>query len=307
MKKILITGGMGFIGTNLTNKLLSLGYRVISIDNFFSSKRKIINHNNFTFIEHDIINKIPTIDCDFIFHLACPASPKQYLKDTIYTLDVNYLGTKNVLDFAKNKKIPILFSSTSEIYGDPLIPVQHEKYFGNVYPPSERSSYDEGKRVAETLVYNYHIKYDMPVQITRHFNTYGPYMDSEDGRVISNFIIQGLTNKKMTIYGDGSQTRSFCYIDDCINALIKFLENYKTYHGPINIGNTNEMKIIEIADFISDTLEIDKNYIFKELPKNDPKIRKPDISKINKIFNWKPKIDLKEGIVNTINYFRETI
>ena len=302
--KILITGGNGFIGSNLTKLLLESNHQVIVIDNFYSSKENNFQDNKFTFINHDIINEMPNIDCDLIFHLACPASPKVYLKDTLYTLDVNYIGTKNVLDFAKIKSIPVVFSSTSEIYGDPHISPQDEQYTGNVYPPSLRSSYDEGKRVAETLMYNYHINHRVPIQIVRLFNTYGPKMDPDDGRVVSNFIMQGLNKEPMSIYGDGSQTRSLCYIDDITSALYKLIIQWPAYEAPINLGNNHEMKIIDIANFISESLNIEKNYIYKELPEHDPKTRKPDNNKARKLLKWEPKISLKDGIEKTIEYFK---
>lgn len=305
--KILITGGNGFIGTNLTKLLLQLNHEIVVIDNYYSSVIKNIENKNCTFIEHDIINKIPNVDCEFIFHLACPASPAIYLKDTLYTLDVNYIGTKNVLDFAKSKNIPVIFSSTSEIYGDPKISPQHEDYWGNVYPPSLRSSYDEGKRVAETLMYNYHNNYNIPIQIVRLFNTYGPNMDPNDGRVVSNFITQGLKKEPMTIYGDGTQTRSLCYVDDITFALNKLMNKWPSYTGPINLGNNNEMKIIDIADYICESLKIDKNYIYKDLPENDPKIRQPDIKKANNILGWSPEVELEVGIEKTIQYFKKIV
>jgi UDP-glucuronate decarboxylase len=305
MKKILITGGNGFIGSNLTKLLLKSGHHVTVIDNFYSSKENYVQYPNLSFINHDIVNRIPDIKCDLIFHLACPASPKVYLRDTLYTLDVNYLGTKNILDFAKHESTPIVFSSTSEIYGDPEISPQNEKYTGNVYPPSLRSSYDEGKRVAETLMYNYHINHRVPIQIVRLFNTYGPKMDPEDGRVVSNFIMQGINKEPMSIYGNGSQTRSLCYIDDITSALYKLIIKWPTYEAPINLGNDKEMKIIDIADFISESLNIEKNYIYKELPEHDPKTRKPDNSKAKELLDWEPKFSLKTGIEKTIEYFKE--
>lgn len=305
--KILITGGNGFIGYNLTKLLLHHNHQIIVVDNYYSSRTRDIIHKNFTFIEHDIINKIPNVDCQLIFHLACPASPAIYLKDTIYTLDVNYIGTKNVLDFAKSKSIPVIFSSTSEIYGDPKISPQSENYTGNVYPPSLRSSYDEGKRVAETLMYNYHSNYNIPIQIVRLFNTYGPNMDPNDGRVVSNFITQGLKNEPITIYGDGTQTRSLCYIDDITSALIKLMNKWPSYNGPINLGNSDEMKIIDIADFICNSLKINKNYIYKDLPEHDPKIRQPDNKKAKKILAWSPKVELEVGIKKTIQYFKKIV
>lgn len=305
--KILITGGNGFIGSNLAELLLNLNHEIVVIDNFYSSKINNIKHPNLSFIEHDIIDRIPNLECELIFHLACPASPPVYLKDTLYTLDVNYIGTKNVLDFAKSKCIPVIFSSTSEIYGDPKISPQNEDYSGNVYPPSLRSSYDEGKRVAETLMYNYHTNHQIPIQIVRLFNTYGPNMDPDDGRVVSNFITQGLKKQPMSIYGDGSQTRSLCYVDDITSGLNKLMTKWPAYKGPINLGNDNEMKIIDIADFISESLNIDKNYIYKDLPEHDPKIRKPDNRKAKEILDWSPKVELKDGIEKTIQYFKKIV
>lgn len=309
---ILITGGAGFIGTNLIKKLLAKRKKIICLDNFYSSDKKNVQeflaNKNFKLVEHDVIKKIPKQFDEFeikeIYHLACPASPRHYQKDPLFTLDTCYLGTCNILDFAlRNGKIPVLFTSTSEIYGDSLEHPQVEEYRGNVNPHGIRSCYDEGKRVAESLCMNYFRKYNLPVKIVRVFNTYGPKMDPEDGRVVSNFIVQALRGKSLTIYGDGKQTRSFQYIDDLISGLVSFMELKENFPGPINLGNPDEFSIIDLAQKLNEIFLKKLKFEYKDLPEDDPAMRCPDISLARKKLNFSPKTDLATGLKRTIEYF----
>lgn len=308
MKTILIAGGCGFIGSNLCNYLLNKNNKIICVDNLFSGKmeniKSCIDNDNFTFINHNIIEPIH-IDSEVneIYHLACPASPPVYQKDPIYTLKTNFIGTMNLLELARIKSSKILLASTSEIYGEPEISPQPETYRGNVNTIGIRSCYDEGKRIAETLFMDYNKKYKVNTRIVRIFNTYGPNMNPNDGRVISNFINQCINSKDITIFGDGSQTRSFCYIDDMVDGLIKLMNSDQT--GPINIGNPNEMTIKETALLIKEKTNSVSKIIFKELPSDDPLKRKPDITKAKKYLDWEPKIDINEGLEKTITYYRE--
>ena len=307
MKTILITGGAGFIGSNLCEKLLNnKNNKVICLDNLFTGNIKniqhLMNNKNFEFINHDIIEPLEINgDIDEIYNLACPASPPKYQIDPIYTLKVNFLGVFNLLELAKNKKAKFLQSSTSEVYGEPTISPQNEEYRGNVNTVGIRSCYDEGKRIAETLIIEYHHKYKIDVRIVRIFNTYGPKMDKNDGRVVSNFINQALNNEDITLYGNGGQTRSFCYIDDNIDGLIKLMNS--DYILPINIGNPHEITVKELADIILKITKSKSKIVYKDLPSDDPTNRKPDITKANNILKWEPKYDLETGIIKTIEYF----
>jgi UDP-glucuronate decarboxylase len=306
MKTILITGGAGFIGSNLCEKLLNDNNKIICVDNLFTGNLKNIKHliqkSNFEFILHDIIIPLK-INCeiDEIYNLACPASPEKYQIDPINTLKVNFLGVLNLLELAKNKKAKFLQSSTSEIYGEPEITPQHEEYRGNVNTVGIRSCYDEGKRVAETLITEYRNKYNVDVRIVRIFNTYGPKMDKKDGRVVTNFINQALNNQNITLYGNGDQTRSFCYIDDQIDGLIKLMNS--NYVLPINIGNPHEITVKELAQIILKLTNSESKIVYKDLPSDDPTNRKPDITKAKNILNWEPKYDLEKGLIKTIEYF----
>ena len=306
MKTILITGGAGFIGSNLCEKLLNDNHKIICLDNLLTGNmkniEKLLTHSNFKFINHDIIYPLE-IDDDIneIYNFACPASPPKYQKDPINTLKVNFLGVLNLLELARVKKAKFLQSSTSEIYGEPEISPQHENYRGNVNTVGIRSCYDEGKRVAETLVMDYHNQYNVDTRIVRIFNSYGPKMDKNDGRVVTNFINQALNNQDITLYGNGEQTRSFCYIDDQIDGLIKLMNSNYIY--PMNIGNPHELTVKELATIILNLTKSDSKIVYKDLPLDDPTNRKPDITKAKNILHWHPNYDLEKGIIKTIEYF----
>jgi len=308
MKKkiIIVTGGTGFIGSHLCEKLLlNNENHVLCVDNNFCGKIENIKHllsnPNFEFIRHDVTQKL-YIEADEIYHLACPASPKDYQYNSIKTLKTNFIGTLNMLGLAKRNKAKILFTSTSEVYGDPLVSPQNEEYWGNVNPIGIRSCYDEGKRVAESLMIEYHRIHNVDIRIVRIFNTFGPRLNENDGRVISNFIVQALNNKDITIYGDGMQTRSFCYVSDIVDGLIKIMD-MNQFIGPINLGNPDEKTILETAEFILNMTNSSSKIVFLPLPQDDPKKRKPDITKVKKYINWEPKTSFKDGIEKTIQYF----
>ena len=308
MKKILITGCCGFIGQNLVKALGEKNY-IIGIDNFYSSNREVLeklnNIKNFRFIEDDIINmKSINEKIDIIFNLACPASPPKYQANPIFTMDTNYIGTKNILELARENNAIVVQSSTSEIYGDPLINPQIESYFGNVNTTGIRSCYDEGKRIAETLCYEYRMLYGLKTRIVRIFNTYGPGMDPHDGRVISNFMINTIKNKELQIYGDGSQTRSFCFINDMIEALIKTMNS--DFDFPINLGNNNEISLNKLADLFQKKFN-SKKIIFLKANQDDPKVRKPNIERAKTLLDWKPETSLDDGLDITYNYFKSIL
>jgi UDP-glucuronate decarboxylase len=307
--KILITGGTGFIGNHLCRRLLQEGHYIICLDNNFTGSMEniqdLIKHPKFEFIRHDITEAI-LLEVDQIYHLACPASPKAYQYNAIKTIKTNILGTMNALGIAKRTKARILLTSTSEVYGDPKISPQVEEYWGNVNPIGIRSCYDEGKRVAETLMMEYYRNNNVDIRIARIFNTYGPNMDKNDGRVVSNFINQCLENKDITIYGDGSQTRSFCYVDDTVNGLIKLMNQNNTI-GPINIGNPYELTIKELADILLEKIKTKSKIIYKDLPSDDPMKRQPCIKKAKKYLDWIPNVKLNEGLDITIQYFSSFI
>lgn len=306
---ILIAGGAGFIGSNLISRLLNEGNKVICLDNLYTGKfeniKDFIDNENFIFLKKDILEPILIEGkIDQIYNLACPASPLKYQKDPIYTLKINFNGNLNLLELAKNKKSTILLSSTSEIYGEPEISPQNELYRGNVNTIGIRSCYDEGKRIAETLFMEFHRKYNVDIRIVRIFNTFGPKMDKHDGRVVTNFINQMLTNQDITIYGDGNQTRSFCYIDDLVEGLIKLMDSNYIY--PVNIGNDEEITINNLLELISSLLTSSSKVKFLDLPKDDPTNRKPDISIAKDVLKWEPKIKLEEGLIKTINYLKNS-
>ena len=304
--RILITGGTGFIGSHLCQRLLNEGNYIICLDNNFTGKMENItsikNHPNFEFIRHDITQPI-LLEVDQIYHLACPASPKAYQYNPIKTIKTNILGTLNALGIAKRVKATILLTSTSEIYGDPTINPQVEEYWGNVNPIGIRSCYDEGKRVAETLMMEYNRSNQTQIRIARIFNTYGPNMDKNDGRVVSNFINQAINQQDITIYGTGDQTRSFCYVDDTVDALIRLMNQNET-NGPINIGNPYEMTMNELAQKILTLMPYSSSKIvYEPLPNDDPRQRKPDISKAKEYLDWTPSTKLEDGLNKTIKYF----
>ena len=308
--RILVTGGSGFIGTSLTERLLGLGHQVLVIDNFYTSDEENIKHlvdnPNLEVVRHDVTNPYST-EVDAIYHLACPASPVHYQRFPVRTIKTSIIGSLNMLDLAHKLQIPILLSSTSEVYGDPQISPQVEEYWGNVNPIGIRSCYDEGKRAAETLFFDYHRQFNVNIKIARIFNTYGPNMSLNDGRVVSNFIVQALRSEDITIYGDGNQTRSFCYVDDLVDGLIKLMGSPDSVHGPINLGNPTERTVKNLADLIIAKTKSKSKVIFHELPQDDPKQRKPDISKARDILNWEPKIDIDQGLENTIKYFKSKV
>lgn len=305
-KRILVTGGSGFLGSYLCEKLLERGEEVICMDNFFTGSKENIKHligdPNFEIIRKDVTEPI-YIEVDEIYNLACPASPIHYQKDPVQTVKTCVHGAINMLGLAKRTGAKILQASTSEIYGNPIIHPQVESYWGNVNPVGLRSCYDEGKRCAETLFHAYWLKYSMPIKIIRIFNTYGPRMHPQDGRVVSNFILQALKNEPITIYGDGSQTRSFCYRDDLIEGMIKMMETDKEVTGPINLGNPGEFTILQLAEMVKELTGSKSEIIFEPLPSDDPVQRKPDISKAKEILHWEPKVSLREGLLPTIGYF----
>ena len=308
MKKILVTGGAGFLGSNLIDKLLQDKQNyIICLDNLYSGNinniKKYEHNSNFEFIKHDIINPID-IKSDEIYNLACPASPVFYKKEPLQTIKTSVYGIFNLLELAKKYGAKLLHTSTSEVYGDPAVHPQNEEYWGNVNPIGERACYDEGKRISETILIEYAKKYSLPIKISRIFNSYGKNMQTNDGRVISNFIVQALNNHDLTVYGTGSQTRSFCYVDDTIEGLIKLMGTPDFITGPVNIGNNHEYTIIDVAKMIIEKTNSKSKIIYKELPSDDPKIRQPDIKLANKILSWCPKISLDEGLDKTIEYFR---
>ncbi len=308
MKRFLVTGGAGFIGSHLCGRLLREGHEVICLDNFFTGSKqniyKYLNNKNFELVRHDITKEY-FAEVDYIYNLACPASPPHYQYNAIKTIKTSILGTMNMLGLAKRCKARILQASTSEIYGDPKIHPQTEDYWGNVNPIGIRSCYDEGKRCAETLMMDYHRQNNVDIRIIRIFNTYGPNMAPNDGRVVSNFILQALKNEDITIYGDGSQTRSFCYVDDLVDGMIKMMES--SFIGPINLGNPSERKIIDFAKLIIKLTRSKSKIVYKPLPADDPTQRKPDIKLAKEKLDWEPKIDIKEGLIKTIEYFKEFI
>ena len=310
MQRILVTGGAGFLGSHLCERLLDGGCEVLCLDNYFTGSKKNILHlmgnPHFEMIRHDITNQI-YLEVDQIYNLACPASPVHYQYNAIKTIKTNILGSLNTLGIAKRVKARILQASTSEVYGDPEIHPQREDYWGKVNPIGIRSCYDEGKRAAECLMMDYHRKNQVDVKIARIFNTYGPRMAVNDGRVISNFIVQALKGKDITVYGDGAQTRSFCYVDDLISGLIRLMETPDGFTGPVNLGNPQEFAIIELAQTIIRRTGSRSKIVFQPRPSDDPAQRKPDISLAGEVLGWQPRVALKEGLEKTIAYFRKVI
>ena len=316
-KRILVTGGAGFLGSHLIDRLLANGDEVICVDNLFTGSKRNIMHllDNpcFEFVRHDVTFPL-YIEVDQIYNLACPASPIHYQHDPIATIKTSVFGAMNMLGLAKRTKARILQASTSEVYGDPIVHPQTEAYWGNVNPIGLRSCYDEGKRCAETLFFDYYRKHNLDIRIVRIFNTYGPRMHPNDGRVVSNFILQALRGENITIYGDGQQTRSFCYVDDLIEGFIRFMDltygekNETSFTGPINLGNPYEFKILQLAEKVINITGSKSEIIFKPLPADDPKQRKPDITAAREILNdWQPQIQLEEGLKKTIKYFEKEL
>jgi UDP-glucuronate decarboxylase len=308
MYKVLVTGGAGFLGSHLCERLLSLGHQVTCVDNLSTGSITNIKHlqsiQRFSFINHDIVNKI-NISVDQIYNLACPASPIHYQKSPLDTIKTSIYGAFNVLELGLENNATVLQASTSEVYGDPLVHPQDEKYWGNVNPIGPRACYDESKRCAESIFVSFNKTYQSKIKLVRIFNTYGPRMLVSDGRVVSNFISQALHHSNITIYGSGSQTRSFCYVDDLITALIKMMNSDDSCVGPINIGNPNEISILDIANKIIKLTNSKSKLIFNELPVDDPLRRKPDILKAFKQLGWYPKTNLDNGLSQTINYFKD--
>tara|TARA_B100001063_G_C16696654_1_gene520215 strand:+ start:159 stop:1121 length:963 start_codon:yes stop_codon:yes gene_type:complete len=310
VKKVLVTGGAGFLGSHLCDRLIKEGSKVICVDNFYTGSKENISHlltlDSFELINHDI-NLPLDLEVDEIYNLACPASPIHYKRSPIQTTKTCVIGSINMLNLAKRLDARIFQASTSEVYGDPLVHPQRESYWGNVNPIGTRSCYDEGKRCAETLFFDYHRQHSVQIKVGRIFNTYGPRMHPNDGRVVSNFIVQALQNKPLTIYGDGSQTRSFCYVDDLIEVFIRFMRTPETFTGPFNLGNSAEFTIRELAESILELTNSSSKLNFLKLTSDDPMQRKPNLSKTLEALNWAPKIALYEGLLKTIPYFSETL
>ena len=308
--RILVTGGAGFLGSHMADKLLSEGNEVLVTDNFYTGSRRNINHlldnKNFELLRHDVTFPL-FIEVDAIINMACPASPVQYQKNPVQTLKTSLLGAVNMLGLAKRTGAVILQASTSEVYGDPEISPQTESYWGNVNPIGIRSCYDEGKRAAESLFFDYHRQHNVDIKIARIFNTYGPRMALDDGRVVSNFIVQALRNEPITIYGDGSQTRSFCYVSDLIEGLFQLLNSDSKVTGPINLGNPIEFTILELANLIIEKTNSKSEIVLSQLPSDDPRQRKPDITKAIQTLKWSPNINLDEGLLLSIPYFKDQL
>ena len=304
--RILITGAAGFLGSHLCDRLIADGHEVLGIDNFFTGSRRnvshLLSHPNFELMRHDVTFPL-FVEVDAIYNLASPASPIHYQKDPVQTLKTNVLGSVNMLGLAKRLNIPIFQASTSEVYGDPLVHPQTEDYWGHVNPIGPRACYDEGKRAAETLFFDYNRQHGVKIRVARIFNTYGPRMAVGDGRVVSNFIVQALQGKNITIFGDGLQTRSFCYVSDLIDGFVKMMDQEMDLVGPINLGNPIEVTMLELAEIILQKTKSSSKLDFRPLPEDDPRQRQPDISRASDLLNWRPTIDLAVGLDLTVNYF----
>lgn len=309
-KRILVTGAAGFLGSHLCERLVAEGHDVLGIDNYFTGRRSNVAHllgeTNFEMMRHDVTFPL-FVEVDEIYNLACPASPVHYQYDPVQTTKTSVHGAINMLGLAKRTGAKILQASTSEVYGDPDQHPQTEEYWGNVNPIGPRSCYDEGKRCAETLFFDYHRQNNVRIKVMRIFNTYGPRMHPEDGRVVSNFIMQALTGQPITIYGDGSQTRSFCYVDDLIDGMMKLMQSPDECTGPINIGNPSEFTIRQLAEKVVEMVGNEAQLVFRDLPVNDPMQRRPDISRAHKILGWQPTVELEQGLGKTIDYFRALV
>jgi UDP-glucuronate decarboxylase len=309
-KRIMVTGGAGFIGSHLCRELLDQGNEVLCVDNFFTGSRSnilpLLDNHNFELLRHDITFPL-YVEVDQIYNLACPASPVHYQFDPVQTTKTSVMGAINVLGLAKRLRVPVLQASTSEVYGDPYVHPQTEGYWGNVNPIGPRSCYDEGKRCAETLFFDYHRQHNLQIKVVRIFNTYGPNMHPADGRVVSNFVVQALRGEDITIYGDGSQTRSFCYVDDLVSAMTRMMGTDASVTGPINTGNPNEFTIKQLADHVVELVNSGSKVVYKDLPVDDPKQRRPDITKAREILKWEPAVQLREGLTKTIAYFDQLL
>ncbi len=310
VKQILVTGGAGFIGSHLCETLLHHGHEVLCVDNFFTGSRRNVAHllenKNFEILRHDITFPL-YVEVDKIYNLACPASPVHYQFNPAQTTKTSVMGAINMLGLAKRLRIPILQASTSEVYGDPTVHPQPEPYWGNVNPIGPRACYDEGKRCAETLFFDYHRQHGIDIKVIRIFNTYGPRMHPNDGRVVSNFIVQALKNEDITVYGDGTQTRSFCYVDDLVDGMVRMMNTEKGFTGPVNLGNPSEFTILELAEMVIAMTGSKSRIVFKPLPEDDPKQRKPVIDLAEEKLGWKPKVKLEDGLKRTIEYFERVL
>ncbi len=309
-KRVLVTGGAGFLGSHLCDRLVKEGHEVICLDNLFSGSKRNIEHllgkSNFELMRHDLVQPI-FLEVDEIYNLACPASPIHYQHNPVKTVKTSVMGAINMLGLAKRVKAKILQASTSEIYGNPKVHPQREDYWGNVNTIGPRSCYDEGKRCAETLFFDYYRQNKVNIRVVRIFNTYGPRMHPNDGRVISNFIVQALTGKDITVFGDGSQTRSFCYVDDLIDGLIRMMNGPDDFIGPVNLGNPGEFSVLTLAEIVIKSTQSRSKIVFKPLPRDDPLQRQPDVGLAKQQLDWQPRVNLQEGLIKTIEYFRETL
>ena len=310
MKRILITGGAGFLGSHLSKRLLEEGNEILCVDNFYTGSRRniyeLLDNKNFELLRHDITHPL-FVEVDQIYNLACPASPIHYQFDPVQTTKTSVIGAINMLGLAKRLKIPILQASTSEVYGDPEVHPQPESYRGNVNPIGPRACYDEGKRCAETLFFDYYRQHQLEIKVIRIFNTYGPNMNPHDGRVVSNFIVQALKGNDITMYGDGKQTRSFCYATDLIDGMIKMMNSESGFTGPVNIGNPTEFTMLELAQQIIKLTRSNSKIVFEALPEDDPLQRKPVIDLAKEKLNWTPTIELEAGLIKTIDYFKQIV
>ncbi len=312
MENILVTGGVGFLGSHLCIKLINEGHQVTALDSLYTGSlhniNSIVDHPNFHFVQEDV--RIPfdfKNNFDKIYNLACPASPIHYQKTPLKTMQTSIYGAFHVLEFAQQNQSRVLQASTSEVYGDPKVHPQHETYWGNVNPHGIRSCYDEGKRAAESIFFDFHRQFKQPIKIVRIFNTFGPLMNPKDGRVVSNFITQALKNEDITIYGNGQQTRSFCYVDDLIRGLIAMMESKDNITGPINLGTSYEFSMLELADKIIQLTHSQSKIVFKPLPEDDPRERQPDLTLAKEKLNWEPQVLFEDGLINTIDYFKKVI